>query len=132
MITKTIRLREDNPNITLDVYLPAPLDFVGPRPAIIVCPGGGYGFLSPNEGEPVALRFVSMGYNAFVLHYSVQANTPAEKLSWPEPLYDLASAVLSIREHAAEWTRFAGRWLKKYLTIPVADGASAPYPAIAR
>ena len=103
MTTKTICLREDNPNITLDAYIPAPLDLGSPKPAIIVCPGGGYGFLSPNEGEPVALRFVSMGYNAFVLHYSVQANTPAEKLSWPEPLYDLASAVLSIREHAAEW-----------------------------
>lgn len=103
MTSKTINLREDNSNIVLKTYIREPLEFCGPRPAIIVCPGGGYGFLSPNEGEPVALRFVSMGYNAFVLHYSVQDNTPLEKLSWPEPLIDLASAILCIREHAEEW-----------------------------
>ena len=28
-----------------------------PRPALIVCPGGGYTFRSDREGEPVALRF---------------------------------------------------------------------------
>ena len=103
MTNLTICLKEDNPNITLDTYIRDPLDYVGPRPAIIICPGGGYGFLSPNEGEPAALRFVSMGYNAFVLHYTTQCNTPSEQLSWPEPLYDLAAAVLCIREHAEEW-----------------------------
>ena len=103
MITTTINLRKENPNITLDTYISSPLEFGSPRPAVIVCPGGGYGFHSPNEGEPVAIRFMTMGYNAFVLHYSVQCNTPADRLVWPEPLYDLASAVLSVREHASEW-----------------------------
>jgi len=32
-----------------------------PRPALIVCPGGGYEFLSDREGEPVALRFAGLG-----------------------------------------------------------------------
>lgn len=27
------------------------------RPAMLVCPGGGYGFLSDREKEPVAIRF---------------------------------------------------------------------------
>ena len=31
------------------------------RPALIICPGGGYAFLSDREGEPVALRFAGLG-----------------------------------------------------------------------
>ena len=27
------------------------------RPAVLILPGGGYGHVSPREGEPVALRF---------------------------------------------------------------------------
>ena len=41
------------------------------RPALIICPGGGYEKLSNREGEPVALRFAGMGYAAFVLYYHV-------------------------------------------------------------
>ena len=41
------------------------------RPAIIICPGGGWMTLSEREGEPVALEFAQRGYAAFVLHYSV-------------------------------------------------------------
>ena len=32
------------------------------RPAVVVCPGGGYRFVSPREGEPVAMQYLSMGY----------------------------------------------------------------------
>ncbi len=41
------------------------------RPAVIVCPGGGYQFVSQREGEPVALHFLKEGYQAFVLNYTV-------------------------------------------------------------
>ncbi len=41
------------------------------RPAVLICPGGGYMSCSTREAEPVALRFASMGYHAFVLNYSV-------------------------------------------------------------
>ncbi len=27
------------------------------RPAVIICPGGGYGHLSDREGEPIAMQF---------------------------------------------------------------------------
>ncbi len=41
------------------------------RPAILIIPGGGYEFVSSREGEIVAKRFFSKGYNAFVLVYTV-------------------------------------------------------------
>ena len=41
------------------------------RKAIIICPGGGYRFVSPREAEPIALEYLAMGYHAFVLSYSV-------------------------------------------------------------
>ncbi|HZK39019.1 MAG TPA: alpha/beta hydrolase, partial [Clostridia bacterium] len=41
------------------------------RPAVLVCPGGGYSFCSDREAEPVAMAFLAQGYNAFVLRYSV-------------------------------------------------------------
>mgnify|MGYP000752589600 CR=1 FL=1 len=47
--------------IALDVYVPAvskEIDLEVRRPAIVICPGGGYEFLSEREAEPVALRFL--------------------------------------------------------------------------
>ncbi|HPB41777.1 MAG TPA: alpha/beta hydrolase, partial [Sphaerochaeta sp.] len=41
------------------------------RPTIIVCPGGGYTFRSERERDPVALHFLAMSYNVFILDYSV-------------------------------------------------------------
>lgn len=43
-------------------------------PAIIICPGGGYEFISARESDPVALSFFAQGYNTFVLNYSVKEN----------------------------------------------------------
>ena len=42
-----------------------------PKPAVIICPGGGYFCLSYAEGEPVARRFQSYGVQAFLLQYSI-------------------------------------------------------------
>ena len=68
------------------------------RPAILVCPGGGYLYCSPREAEPVALRYAANGFHAFILRYSVQWNaagfSPLEEVSW---------AIGYIREHADEW-----------------------------
>ena len=41
------------------------------RPAVIVCPGGGYMYCSPREAEPIALAYAARGFHAFVLRYSV-------------------------------------------------------------
>ncbi len=46
------------------------------KPAVIICPGGGWMNLSEREGEPIAIEFAQRGYMSFVLHYSV-SDTPA-------------------------------------------------------
>jgi acetyl esterase/lipase len=67
------------------------------RPAVLVIPGGGYGHVSPREGEPVALRFLARGYCAFVLEYSVAP------LRFPTQLREAAMAMAYIRENAESW-----------------------------
>lgn len=67
------------------------------RPAVIICPGGGYEHLSDREGEPVAMQFLSMGYHSFVLHYSLAPD------GFPFPQMELALAISYIRSHAQEW-----------------------------
>lgn len=67
------------------------------RPMVIVCPGGAYAFTSDREAEIVAMQFLAMGYHSAVLRYSV---APAV---FPAALLELGSAIVQIREHAAEW-----------------------------
>ena len=67
------------------------------KPAVLIIPGGGYGHVSPREGEPVALRFTARGYAAFVLEYS------CAPCAFPTPLREGAMAMSYIREHAAEF-----------------------------
>ena len=68
------------------------------RPAIVVCPGGGYVYCSPREAEPVALRYAARGYHAFILRYSTGWDaadfSPLKEVSW---------AIGYIREHAEQW-----------------------------
>ena len=68
------------------------------RPALIICPGGGYAFLSDREGEPVALRFAGLGYAAFVLRYHT-----APQAHYPIPQRQLLSAIDHVRTHAQEY-----------------------------
>ena len=68
------------------------------RPAVLVCPGGGYVYCSPREAEPVALRYAANGFHAFVLRYSTGrncvGNTPLQEVSW---------AIGYLRENAKNW-----------------------------
>ena len=41
-------------------------------PAMLVIGGGGYSMVSEREKEPIALEFVSKGYDAFALEYSTK------------------------------------------------------------
>lgn len=68
------------------------------RPAVVVCPGGGYSFLSDREADPVAFQFLAAGYQAFVLRYSI-----GQHAAFPNSLLDLCEAVKWIREHADEF-----------------------------
>lgn len=68
------------------------------RPAAVICPGGGYAFVSKDEGEPVAMAFAKEGYHTFVLRYSTGIENP-----FPTALRQLAKAIKFIRDHADEY-----------------------------
>ncbi|MDU2241057.1 MULTISPECIES: alpha/beta hydrolase [Paenibacillus] len=100
MIHETIKLFEHS-SATLTTYVQENGEYERKdliRPAVLICPGGGYAFVSQNEGEPVALAFARMGYHAFVLSYSVKIENP-----FPTALRELAKAMSIIRERAGEW-----------------------------
>ena len=67
------------------------------RPTVVICPGGGYEYVSYREDEPVALQFLARGYNAVVLHYSIYPAT------YPTALLELGRVILMLRERADEW-----------------------------
>lgn len=118
MKTEVIRLYENREDVTLTTYIvedsPELLDGKK-RPAVLVCPGGAYLNCSDREGEPVALKFVSMGYHAFVLRYSTYLEgkpgfpdlsepAPAKEFcQHPTPVREIGQAMLIIREHGEEW-----------------------------
>ena len=66
------------------------------RPAILILPGGGYGFTSDREAEPVAARFLGFGYSSFILRYSTN------KDHYPTQLLEISAAIAYIRERADE------------------------------
>ena len=55
------------------------------RPAVIVCPGGGYKNRSDRESEPIITQFLAMGCHGFLLDYSVAPNR------FPTSLLELAN-----------------------------------------
>lgn len=66
------------------------------HPAMLVIPGGGYGMVSEREGEPVALRYFALGFNSFVLDYSVAP------IKFPYQLLEAVMAITYIRKNADE------------------------------
>ncbi len=86
----------------LDCYChtdyPESMPLLRKRPAVIVCPGGGYIGCCPREGDIVAYQFLGAEYHAFVLNYSVE-----EHGVFPNPLLDLCAAMKLIRQHAEEF-----------------------------
>ncbi len=68
------------------------------RPAVIVCPGGGYITTCRHEAEPIALKYTSAGFHSFILDYSVKPAT------WPAAIVELSKAIMYIREIADEYS----------------------------
>lgn len=68
------------------------------RPAVVVCPGGGYVYCSPREAEPIALSYAARGFHAFVLRYSTGFRAadfaPLKQVSW---------VIGYLRENAERW-----------------------------
>lgn len=100
MICKEVKLLNDSEAI-LKTYILERQEYARKsilRPAVIVCPGGGYALVSQNEGEPVALAYAREGFHTFVLKYSVTYANP-----FPQALLELGKAYLYVLEHADEF-----------------------------
>ena len=119
MYTETVKLYEDRDDVLLTSYIIADSGELweqGKRPAVIICPGGAYMSCSDREGEPVAMKFAAMGYHAFVLRYSTYDERgkypvafggsvePKPKVQHPQPMRDIGSAFVYIRQHSEKWS----------------------------
>lgn len=99
MITEVYKLK--NEGVTLTTYI---LDTAFDnrdnykRPGILIFPGGGYSFCSNREAEPIAMHFLAMGYNAFILRYSLKENS-----LFPQPLEDAEEALSLIHKNCDNW-----------------------------
>lgn len=69
------------------------------RPLVLICPGGGYEYVSPREGEPIALHFLTAGCHAAVLWYDISKHG----VEYPQELKELAWSVAYIRAHADQY-----------------------------
>lgn len=89
-----------NENVTLTGYIHSKSEEmlnVDIRPAVLIFPGGGYMMCSDREAEPIALAYLSEGYNTFVLRYTVGPLEPIKKA------YDDACETMTyLHEHAKE------------------------------
>ena len=95
---KKIMLDEQKEHVYLEAYLSDRLQGFT-RKAILVIPGGGYsGVCSDREGEPIAQAFIPYGYQAFVLHYTVDRVHP-----FPTQLIETSQAIKHIKDHAEEY-----------------------------
>lgn len=71
--------------------------------AVVVCPGGGYGFLAADhEGKQVAEFFVKQGVTAFVLKYRIVTKERPGPLG-AAPLFDAQRAIRTVRAKAKEY-----------------------------
>ena len=117
MKNECIRLYENREDITLTCYVWTNTpELLGgkKRPAVLICPGGGYFNCSNREAEPIALRFAAMGYHSFVLRYSTYTEggpfpnigepiAVRERDMHPAPLCDIGAAMRLICAHENEW-----------------------------
>ncbi len=101
MLHEIINLKDKFPALKNDVnlfsYVQDNSSEISPnrkRPAVIICPGGGYAFTSDREAEPLALAFMARGYQAFVLRYSVAPE------KYPTSLLEVAAAFAYVRNES--------------------------------
>lgn len=98
MKLETICRDTDRRDVSLTAYLLDEVDRCGfsrARPALLVCPGGGFAFCSNREAEPVAMHFAAQGYQVFVLQYAL-----GDAAAFPVPVDDAAWAMRTIRTRA--------------------------------
>ncbi|NRF37587.1 alpha/beta hydrolase [Pedobacter foliorum] len=96
----TVKLsKEEEPTLTL--YLPIKEKATGT--AILVIPGGAYGFLAfEEEGVAIGKAFAEKGIAAFVLKYRLPKKESMQDKSYG-PLTDAQQAIKLIRSNTANW-----------------------------
>lgn len=118
MRTEEIKLYDNREDVTLTTYIlhnSPEIHTDMKRPAVLVCPGGAYLSCSDREAEPIALAFATMGYQAFVLRYSVFGGNGFELMrkgvkpepnpdkNHPAPMREIGMALAMIKEHSEDW-----------------------------
>jgi acetyl esterase/lipase len=81
---------------TLTPYLPE-TNITGA--AMVICPGGAYGFLAPHEGNDYALWLNQHGVTCFVLKYRLGSNG----YHYPAEFQDVTRAMRWVRAHADDY-----------------------------
>lgn len=107
MIYERIYLKDHFPALAelaspayLDVYAPSQSPELGDDrryPSVLVLPGGGYGFTSDREAEPIAFGLLGRGIGAYVLRYTVR---PAR---YPQVVLEVGAAMAYIRQNAQRY-----------------------------
>ncbi|HVU09542.1 MAG TPA: alpha/beta hydrolase [Verrucomicrobiae bacterium] len=67
--------------------------------AMVICPGGGYTWLAPHEGNDYALWLNQHGVTAFVLKYRLGSNG----YHYPAEFQDVTRAMRWVRTHATDY-----------------------------
>ncbi len=100
MTFSTVTIEVSGVSAPLRCYIPdvcGQTPYVDNRPAVIIFPGGGYGFTYSGEAEPIALKYAADGICAFVLDYSC---APAR---FPIPQLQAFKAIRYVRENAKKF-----------------------------
>ena len=94
-------LGDEGKDPTVEMYLPFNMTEMKrqdqKRPCLVICPGGGYGMCSQREAEPIALNFLSEGFNVFVIKYSVAPHR------FPTQLIEIAALMDLINKNQDNW-----------------------------
>lgn len=106
MIHKTINLNEDG-SVYLKTYIHEEYEPFWEneipwqpklRPAIIFLPGGAFRKCTPKAGDPMAVNFLTAGFDVFTLYYSL-----GDSALFPQVLDDACKAIWTVRKNADEW-----------------------------
>jgi acetyl esterase/lipase len=94
-------LGTEDRDATLELFLPYNMTEMHQeekkRPCLLICPGGAYKICSQRESEPIALHFLLIGFNVFILNYSVGS------YRYPTQVREVAAALELINQNADSW-----------------------------
>ena len=112
-----------------------------PKGMILICPGGGYQWLSPREAQPVAHAFTAAGWAAAVVYYTIREK-PGHPPLGTLPVRQLGEALQTMQQRFPALSALvcgfsAGGHLAaslgvhwRELGLPRPDGMILGYPVI--